>query len=62
MRKEEKKPDEPKYKLEIHPKKHFGYRVVNTKGDAELGDWHIADFAWLPHAEFFVKAWELKHD
>ena len=48
--------------LEIIKKKNFGYRVVNTKGDAELGNWHIADFAWKEHAEFFVKAMGLAND
>lgn len=61
MKNKDKAPEKPKYQLEIQARRHFGYRVINLKGDAELGDWHIADFAWLPHAEFFVKAWELKH-
>lgn len=41
-------------KLEIRPKKHFGFRVINLDGEAELGNWHIADFAWEEHAKFFV--------
>lgn len=43
-------------KLKIEPRKHFGFRVINLDGGAELGNWHIADFAWETHAEFFVKA------
>lgn len=43
-------------KLRIEPKKHFGFRVINENGDAELGNWHIADFSWETHAKFFVEA------
>lgn len=45
-----------KMKLRIEPKKHFGFRVINDNGDAELGNWHIADFCWESHAKFFVDA------
>lgn len=45
-------------KLKIEPKKHFGFRVINLDGEAELGNYHIADFAWKEHAEFFVKIME----
>lgn len=41
-------------KLAILDKPHFGFRVVDQAGDAELGNWHLADFAWREHAEFFV--------
>lgn len=43
-------------KLEIMKKPHFGYRVVDQSGEAELGTWHVADFAWEQHAKFFVNA------
>jgi hypothetical protein len=43
-------------KLEIIKKPHFGFRVVDQDGEAELGSYHIADFAWEEHAEFFVNA------
>lgn len=46
-------------RLKIEDKEHFGCRVIDQDGDAELGNWHIADFAWREHAEFFVKAMEL---
>lgn len=45
-----------KYRLKIIDKPEFGYRVINEAGEAELGNWHIADFAWKEHAEFFVSA------
>lgn len=48
-----------KRKLRIIPKEHFGFRVVNDNGDAELGSYHIADFSWLCDAEFFIKAQQL---
>ena len=48
-----------KYRLKIIEKPYIGCRVVNENGDAELGNWHIADFAWREHAEFFIKAMEL---
>lgn len=51
-----------KYKLRIEDKGHHGCRVLNTNGDAEMGNWHIADFAWREHAEFFVDAWNLYHN
>lgn len=43
-------------KLKIVNKEHFGVRVINENGDAELGNWHIADFSWREDAEFFVQA------
>ncbi len=43
-------------KLKIVPKPHFGFRVINEHGEAELGTYHIADFAWETHANFFVNA------
>lgn len=60
MTKEQNKHPEKRL-LEIIDKPHFGVRVVNPSGDAELGNWHIADFSWREHAELFVKAWELKY-
>lgn len=44
------------YKLKIITKPHFGFRVINENGEAELGTWHVADFAWEEDAEFFVNA------
>lgn len=41
-------------KLKIIPKPHFGFRVIDENGEAELGTWHVADFAWEQHAKFFV--------
>lgn len=41
-------------KLKIMPREHFGFRVINPDGDAELGNWLVADFAWKEDAEFFV--------
>lgn len=46
-------------KLKIIAKPHFGYRVVNTDGDAELGNYHIADFSWEEDALFFIQAQKL---
>lgn len=46
-------------KLEIIQKSRFGFRVVDNDGEAELGSYHIADFSWKEHAEFFLKAMEL---
>lgn len=47
------------YKLRIIEKPHFGFRVVNDGGDAELGNYHLADFMWKEHAELFIKAFEV---
>lgn len=46
-------------KLKIEKKEHFGFRVINMRGEAELGDYHIADFSWEADAEFFIKAQQL---
>lgn len=45
--------------LIIIDKPHFGVRVVNTAGDAELGNYHIADFSWRSDAEFFIQQQKL---
>lgn len=47
------------YKLKIEKKPVFGFRVINEAGDAELGNWHIADFAWEADAKFYVEAYSL---
>lgn len=47
-----------KRELYIEDKPHFGFRVLNKAGDAELGNYHIADFSWKEDAEFFVKMQE----
>lgn len=44
--------------LYIEDKPHFGVRVLNAAGDAELGTYHIADFSWRADAEFFCKMQE----
>lgn len=46
-----------KRKLRIEPRPHFGFRVTNENGEAELGTWHIADFAWEEDAKLFVDAY-----
>jgi len=43
-----------KRELYIEPKPHFGFRVLNKRGEAELGTYHIADFSWKEDAEFFI--------
>ena len=48
-----------KRKLEIIDKPHFGVRVINVHGEAELGNYHIADFTWRSDAEAFVKMQEI---
>lgn len=48
-----------KYNLKIIDRPHNGVRVLNIEGDAELGNWHIADFAWREHAQFFIDSWNL---
>lgn len=48
-----------KRKLKIIEKPHFGVRVINEAGEAELGSYHIADFSWREDAEFFIKAQQL---
>ena len=47
------------YKLRIEKKEYFGFRVTNDSGDAELGNWHVADFAWEDDAKFYVEAYNL---
>lgn len=47
------------YKLKIEKKPVIGFRVTNDSGDAELGNWHIADFAWEEDAKFYVEAYNL---
>lgn len=42
------------FDIEVQKKEHFGYRVINKNGDAELGNWLLGEFAWKYHADIFA--------
>ena len=47
--------------LEVRKGKH-GWRVVNQAGDAELGDWNLAECWWKPDADAFAALHDLARE